>query len=79
MPDYGEPGSLPAMLQASTLAHEIGHMLLNAGDHSPDPQNLMNGGGPGTLLTADQCASMQANLVRLFGEDSVADPGPPSN
>lgn len=78
VPDYGEPGALPATLQSSTWAHELGHMLLNAGDHSPDPENLMNGAGPGTLLTSDQCASMRSNLEWLFGDDAVADPGPPT-
>lgn len=75
VPDYGEPGALPGALEENTLAHELGHMLLNAGGHPANPANLMS--GYGTELTAEQCATMQENLDALFGDEPVVDPGRP--
>lgn len=76
VPEYGEPASLPGPIESITLAHELGHMLLNSGTHVTDPQNLMS--GYGSTLIGEQCEVMLANLTRLFGDDAVADPGPPS-
>lgn len=57
------------------IAHELGHMLLNTGDHWGEGFNLMLGG---TELTSDQCDRMRENRGRLFGDDAVPDPGPPT-
>jgi hypothetical protein len=45
------------------LAHELGHILLNAGNsaHSPASANLMADPDPGTDLTAAQCTTIRAN------------------
>jgi hypothetical protein len=59
-----------------TVAHELGHMLLNTGDHWGGAGNLMTSGN--TLLTSDQCDRMHENRERLFGDDAVPDPGPPT-
>lgn len=56
------------------FAHELGHMLLNTGIHSGEPSNLMISG---TDLTGEQCARMEGNLERLYGDTTVPDPGPP--
>lgn len=61
-------------ISGRTLAHELGHMLLNAGLHDDRRGNLM---GAGRLLLREQCVRMQANLDRLYGEERVADPGRP--
>lgn len=75
VPLYGACGDLPSLEPESVaLAHELGHMLLNTGGHEGDLDNLMVGG---TVLTAQQCERMAANLVALFGEAAVPDPGPP--
>jgi hypothetical protein len=55
-------------------AHELGHMLLNTGDHWGEGFNLMLGG---TDLTTDQCDRMRKNRERLFGDAAMPDPGPP--
>lgn len=60
----------------ATLAHELGHMLLDTGTHEADSANLMS--SYGTELRTDQCERMNANLVSLFGDEAVPDPGPPS-
>jgi hypothetical protein len=75
VPTYGACGDLPSTPGTRTLAHEIGHMLLNTGGHAGAFNNLMVNG---TVLTAAQCETMHANLVRLFGDADVPDPGPPS-
>jgi hypothetical protein len=62
--------------QGSTIAHELGHMLLNTGDHWGEGANLMLGNG--LDLTTDQCERMRENRERLFGDDAVPDPGPPT-
>lgn len=56
------------------IAHELGHMLLNTGDHWGEGSNLMLAGSG---LTSDQCDRMRENRERLFGDDAVPDPGPP--
>jgi outer membrane protein OmpA-like peptidoglycan-associated protein len=45
-----------------TLAHELGHILLNTG-HSDDQNNLMHttNGATGAQLTSDQCTTIFAN------------------
>lgn len=75
VPEYGACGDLPGVPGARTLAHEIGHMLLNTGGHDGAFNNLMVNG---TILTAAQCDTMAANLAALFGDAEVPDPGPPS-
>lgn len=74
VPEYGACGDLPGVPETRTLAHEIGHMLLNTGGHNGAFNNLMVNG---TVLTDAQCATMAANLDALFGEAEVPDPGPP--
>lgn len=74
VPEYGACGGLPGLPDQRALPHEIGHMLLNAGGHSTTPGNLM---ASGTTLTPEQCDIMRANLVALFGDAEVPDPGPP--
>ena len=73
-PQYGVCGSLHGRMSAQALGQELGHMLLNTGGHVTLRDNLMN---DGTLLTAEQCALMDENLTRLFGDAEVPDPGPP--
>ncbi len=75
VPRYGACGALPGPAGNRTLAHEIGHMLLNSGGHAGDSLNLMQGG---TQLTPTQCTTMASNLERLFGAAAVPDPGPPT-
>ena len=75
VPERRSCGNLPAAtVGAATLGQEIGHMLLNTGGHTTGFRNLMNNG---TRITAEQCALMEQNLMRLFGEAEVPDPGPP--
>jgi hypothetical protein len=62
--------------EGSTIAHELGHMLLNTGDHWGEGANLMLGNG--LDLTSDQCERMHENREHLFGDDAVPDPGPPT-
>lgn len=75
--------NLPAVTDFTTFAtaHELGHMLLNSGLHNDvDPLNLMNGQGEAWPdLTADQCERMRDVQERLYGEEEVHDPGPPSS
>lgn len=72
---YPSVGGLPLIPFEISLAHEIGHMLLNSGLHESDKNNLMSGSGTG--LTSEQCERMRANREWLFGEEAVPDPGPP--
>ena len=75
VPEYGACGELPGLPDFRTLAHELGHMLLNSGGHSTEFRNLMN---DGTRLTSAQCTRMADVLTTLYGEAEVPDPGPPS-
>lgn len=68
------PATLPAEPPGRLYAHEIGHMLLNTGAHIGPLENLMRNG---EALTEAQCATMRANLARLYGAARVVDPGPP--
>jgi len=47
----------------STLAHELGHALLDDGSHVPDSANLMSAGGTrtGTTLTPDQVSKIKGS------------------
>lgn len=72
---YASDGSLPSIEGENALAHEVGHMLLNTGDHESDSSNLMSSFG--TALTPAQCERMRYNRNWLFGEEAVPDPGPP--
>ncbi len=76
VPTYGAAGDLPTPVRDLVLAHELGHMLLNNGGHEADTTNLMS--GRGTDITDAQCATMNANLTWLYGDEAVPDPGPPS-
>ena len=76
VPDYLPGQPLPARLSSMTLAHELGHMLLNSALHVADRLNLMGEGG-GTLLTAQQCSRMRENRARFYGNQQIADPGQP--
>jgi hypothetical protein len=75
--DYPLRNSVLALsTHGSLIAHELGHMLLNTGDHwGGGFFNLMLGGWN---LTPDQCERMHENRERLFGDDAVPDPGPPT-
>ena len=73
--NYPPDDGLPTIASRTVLAHELGHMLLNTGDHERDTRNLMSGWG--TLLSPEQCERMRGNLDRLFGDAAVPDPGPP--
>jgi hypothetical protein len=73
--EYAADGSLPSIEGEIALAHEIGHMLLNTGDHESKSSNLMS--SLGTALTPEQCERMRHNRNWLFGEEAVSDPGPP--
>jgi hypothetical protein len=44
------------------LAHELAHVLMNSGEHSDEPDNLMHGEttGANTALSAAQCARMRS-------------------
>jgi len=57
--EYAADGSLPIIEGEIALAHEIGHMLLNTGDHESDRLNLMS--SLGTALTPEQCERMLRN------------------
>ena len=76
VPKYAPREPLPALVSSRDLAHELGHMLLNSGQHVADPSNLM-GEGAGNLLPAEQCERMRENRERLYGDREIADPGPP--
>ena len=75
VPPYGACGDLPGLADTRTLAHELGHMLLNSGGHSTEFRNLMN---DGSRLNAAQCTRMGEVLTALYGAAEVPDPGPPS-
>jgi hypothetical protein len=44
------------------LAHELAHVLMNSGEHSDEPDNLMHAetSGANTALSASQCARMRS-------------------
>ncbi|GEM_PF-5042034 len=73
-PRYRSFSPLPSPPDPEVLAHELAHMLLNSGLHDQAPENLMGGGDE---LRPAQCSRMLEELDRLFGEDSVPDPGRP--
>ena len=75
VPDYLSGAPLPARIRPDALAHELGHMLLNSGQHVAEPSNLM-GEMAGTLLTSEQCDRMREDRERLYGDREIADPGP---
>lgn len=80
-----DPTGLPYS-SGYVVAHELGHMLLNTGDHTAPGAvsaieefgNLMLG-GTAAQLTGEQCDRMRANRERLFGDEAVPDPGPPGD
>lgn len=65
----------PGLADTRTLAHELGHMLLNTGGHSTEFHNLMN---DGSRLNAAPCTRMGEILTSLYSAAEVPDPGPPT-
>ena len=47
------------------LAHELAHVLMNSGEHSEEPDNLMRGetSGANTKLSVDQCERMRSTAT----------------
>jgi hypothetical protein len=74
---YGKCGGLPIFPHPRVVAHELGHMLLDTGQHASDPEDLMSS-MLGSTLTPQACARMRQNLVRLYGDPAVIDPGAPT-
>ena len=68
---YSGPGSLPSRLNGRTLAHELGHMLLDSGQHGGEADNLMVSG---SAVTEEQCTRMRLELDRLYGIEPPVDP-----
>lgn len=68
---YAGPGALPGRINGRTVAHELGHMLLDTAQHSSDDDNLMKAG---TALTEEQCAQMRQAAGEIYGLDPVVDP-----
>ena len=48
------------------LAHELAHVLMNSGEHSDDPNNLMHGEttGSNTQISVTQCTQMRETARR---------------
>lgn len=74
---YGQCGGLPILPHPRVVAHELGHMLLDTGQHASDSEDLMS---PmlGTAIAPEACERMRGNLVRLYGDPAVIDPGAPT-
>jgi hypothetical protein len=75
---YGQCGGLPILPHPRVVAHELGHMLLDTGQHATDPEDLMS---PmlGAAIAPQACERMRENLVRLYGDPAVIDPGAPAS
>ncbi len=76
---YAGLGEIPAQINGRTIAHELGHMLLNTGSHvsaenGGDPNNLML---EGEELVPAQCEIIRRNASWLYGEQPVVDPRSP--
>lgn len=77
---YAGLGEIPARVNGRTIAHELGHMLLDTGSHvsaenAGDPHNLML---EGDAMVEEQCQIMRDNLSWLYGDSPVIDPLDPS-
>ena len=68
---YGAPGELPGRINGITVAHELGHMLLDTAQHTGPEDGLMQAG---TALTEKQCAAMREAAAGIYGDAPVADP-----
>jgi hypothetical protein len=68
---YSSTNQLPSGF-GKLVAHELGHMLLNRGDHPI-------GRGEDGAFSAEECVVMQQNLTELYGERQVIDPGRPED
>jgi hypothetical protein len=68
---YSGAGSLPGRINGRTIAHELGHMLLDTAQHLGTDDNLMKAG---TSLTEAQCDEIRQSAVAIYGQDPVADP-----
>lgn len=68
---YGSDGEIPAKINGRTIAHELGHMLLDTAQHVGADDNLMLSGDN---LVPAQCALMAANIAALYGNAVVIDP-----
>lgn len=68
---YSSTNRLPSGF-GKLVAHELGHMLLNRGDHPI-------GRGEGGAFSDEECVVMQQNLTELYGERQVIDPGRPED
>lgn len=73
---YGQCGGLPILPHPRVVAHELGHMLLDTGQHTADSEDLMS---PmlGPVIAPQMCDRMTENLLRLYGDPAVVDPGAP--
>lgn len=73
---YSQCGGLPIFPHPRVVAHELGHMLLDTGQHRAEDDALMS---PmlGSSLTESECRTMRTELERLYGESPLVDPGPP--
>jgi len=73
---YGGLGQIPSRVNGRTIAHELGHMLLNTGTH----ENEDNAGAPealmleGDVLVEGECQTMRDNIAWLYGDAPVIDP-----
>lgn len=68
---YPGPGALPTRVNGLTIAHELGHMLLDTAQHSGPEDGLMQAGD---ALTAEQCATMRETAAGIYGDATDADP-----
>jgi hypothetical protein len=51
----------------ATIAHEIGHLIINSQVHNDLPNNVMNDPGPGTNITDEQSAKARAWAQQFAG------------
>jgi hypothetical protein len=67
---YAHSNDLPAAVNGRTIAHELGHMLLNTAQHEGELDNLMLSG---EVLVESQCELMRENLAKIYGS-GIIDP-----
>jgi hypothetical protein len=68
---YNVLGGLPQRINGLTIAHELGHMLLDTAQHEGPDGNFMRAGNQ---VTAAQCDSMRLAAETTFGAMPLADP-----
>ena len=68
---YPAPGELPNRINGITVAHELGHMLLDTAQHDGPQDGLMQAG---VALTDEQCARMRDAAAGIYGDAPLADP-----